>query len=90
MTLCILRGWYIYRVVRTNARYLLCHIEGYEMIVIYCNWVSTRWQEFVDLYENRQETAQNEKQCTKHHKTTKNHRIHKIKKMKSYQTYKEY
>jgi hypothetical protein len=29
----------------------------YDMIFIYCNWVSTRWQRSVDMYKNRKETA---------------------------------
>ena len=29
----------------------------YDMIFIYCNWVSTLWQRSVDLYVNRKETA---------------------------------
>jgi len=29
----------------------------YDMIFIYCNWISTRWQWSVDLYKNRKETA---------------------------------
>jgi len=38
-------------------------------IFIYCSWVSTWWQWSVDLYKNRKETAQKEKQyknSTKH------------------------
>jgi len=37
----------------------------YDMIFIYCNWFSTRWQWSVDLYKNRKETAKKEKQYTK-------------------------
>jgi len=44
------------------------------MIFIYCNWVSARWQWSVDLYKNRKETAQKEKQ----YKKIQKHRIHKI------------
>jgi len=33
----------------------------YDMIFIYCNWVSTRWQWSVDLYKHRKETTQKEK-----------------------------
>jgi hypothetical protein len=29
----------------------------YDMIFIYCNWVSTWWQWSVNLYKNRKETA---------------------------------
>jgi hypothetical protein len=35
------------------------------MIFIYCNWVSTRLQWSADLYKNRKEIAQKEKQNTK-------------------------
>ena len=35
---------------------------------IYWKWVSTRWQWSVDLYTNRKETAQKEKQYTKNTK----------------------
>jgi len=42
------------------------------MILICCNWVSTRWQWSVDLNKNRKETVQK----VKRHK--KKHRIHKI------------
>jgi len=34
----------------------------YDMILIYCIWVPTRWQRSVDLYKNRKGTAQKEKQ----------------------------
>jgi len=43
----------------------------FDVIFIYCKWVSTRWQWSVDLYENRKETAQKEKQYTKQYKNTK-------------------
>jgi hypothetical protein len=43
-------------------------------IFIYCNWVSTQWQWSVDLYKNRKETAQKEKQ----YKSNTKQRIHKI------------
>ena len=42
----------------------------YDMIFIYCNWVSTRWKRSVDLYKNSKDTAQKEKQYTKQHKNT--------------------
>ena len=42
----------------------------YDMIFIYCNWFSTWWQRSVDLYKNRKETAQKEKQYTKQYKNT--------------------
>jgi len=38
------------------------------MIFIYSNWVSTWWQWSVDLYKDRKETAQKEKQKTKQYK----------------------
>jgi hypothetical protein len=41
------------------------------MLFIYGSWVSTRWQWSVDLYKNRKETAQNEKQYTKQYKKYK-------------------
>jgi hypothetical protein len=41
----------------------------YDTIFIYCNWVSTRWQWSVDLYESRNERAQ---------KTIQKQKIHKI------------
>jgi len=37
----------------------------YDTLFINCNWVSTRWQWWVDLYKNGKETAQKEKQYTK-------------------------
>jgi len=40
----------------------------YDKILFYWNWISTWWQGSVDLYKNRQETAQKEKQYTKHYK----------------------
>ena len=39
-------------------------------IFIYCKWVSTRWQWSVELYNNRKETEQKEKQYTKQYKNT--------------------
>jgi len=54
-------------------------------LFIYCKWVSTRWQWSVDLYKNRKETGQKEKQYTK---TIQKHRIHKIENKKH--TYNEY
>ena len=44
-------------------------------LFIYCNWVSSWWQWLVDLYKNRKQTTQKEKQYTKQYKK---HRIHKI------------
>jgi len=44
------------------------------MIFIYCNWVSVRWQLSVDLYKNRKEKAQKEKQYTTQYKTKKKHK----------------
>ena len=38
------------------------------MIFICCHWVSTRWQWSVDVYKNRKQTAQYEKQYTKQYK----------------------
>jgi hypothetical protein len=29
----------------------------YDKIFIYCDWVSTRWQWWVNLYKNRKETG---------------------------------
>ena len=40
------------------------------MILIYCNWISTRWQCSVDFYKNRKATTQKEKQFTKQYKNT--------------------
>ena len=34
-----------------------CSNVRYDMIFIFCSWVSTRWQRSVDLYKNRKETA---------------------------------
>jgi len=39
-------------------------------LFIYCNSVSTRWQWSVDLYRNRKETSQKEKQYRKQYKNT--------------------
>ena len=50
------------------------------MIFIYCNWGSTRWQWSVDLYKNRKQTVQKEKQRTKQYKNNEKHTIHKTEK----------
>ena len=42
------------------------------VILMYCNWVSTRWQWWVVLYKNRKETAQKEKNIQRNTKTIKN------------------
>jgi len=47
----------------------------YGMVVIDCNWVSSRWQCSVDLWKNRKQTEPKEKTT---HKTIQKHRIHKI------------
>jgi hypothetical protein len=64
------------------------------MLFIYSNWISTRWQWSVDLYKNRKETAQNEKQYTKNIKNTKTQNIQnrkqKYKTKNIPRTYKEY
>jgi hypothetical protein len=41
-----------------------------EIIFMYCNLISTRWQWSVDLDENRKKTAQKEKQYTKQYNNT--------------------
>ena len=47
-----------------SSNYFLTSIKLWQdMILIYCNWVSTQWQLSVDLYRNRKERAQKEKQC---------------------------
>jgi len=43
----------------------------YDMLFIYSNWISTRWQWSIDLYKNRKDTVQNEKQYTKLYKKYK-------------------
>jgi hypothetical protein len=53
----------------------------YDMIFIDCSWVSTRWQGSVDIYKNRKETAQKEKQYTKQY-TNNTKTIQKIRKHK--------
>jgi hypothetical protein len=64
------------------------------MLFIYSNWIYTRWHWSVDLYKNRKETAQNEKQYTKNIKNTKTQNIQNRK--QKYETkniprtYKEY
>jgi len=40
-------------------------------IFIYCNWVYTRWQWSVDLYKNKREAAQKDKQYKEQYKITK-------------------
>jgi hypothetical protein len=47
--------------------------------------VSTQWQWSVELYKNRKETAQNEKQYAKKPKQNKKHRIHKTENMNAKQ-----
>ena len=37
----------------------------YDMIFIYCNWISTQWHWSVDWYKSRKEMPQKEKQYTK-------------------------
>jgi len=49
-------------IVHNNDKCKYTHMIRNDMIFIYCNWVSTRWQWSVDLYKNRKETAQKEKQ----------------------------
>jgi len=44
-------------------------------ILFAANWVSNRWQWSVDLYKNREDTAQAAKQYTEQ---IQKHRIHKI------------
>jgi len=63
----------------------------YDMIFIYCSWVSSRLQWSVDLYENRKETAiykrrNNIKNNTKAQNTQNRKQTHKTRK----QTLKEY
>jgi len=53
-----------------SFRDYMLHKYVYDMIFIYCNWVSTQWQWSVDLYPYRKETAQKEKQYTKQYKNT--------------------
>jgi len=64
----------------------------YDMLLTYSNWVSSRWQWSVDLYKNRKETAQNEKQYTKQYKKHKGTEYTKEKpKIRNIEhTYKEY
>ena len=52
------------------------------MIFTDCSWVSTRWQWSVNLYKNRKETSQKEKQYTKDTKTTQKTQSTKQKKKK--------
>jgi hypothetical protein len=59
------------------------------MIFIYCKWVSIRWQWSVDLYKNRKETAQNEKQYTKQYKSTE-YTKYETKIRNNKRTFKEY
>jgi len=61
--------------------------EWYWYLFIYCNWVSTRWQWSVDLYENRKETAQKEKRYTKQYKNKEYTKQKKVQNKK--QTYKK-
>ena len=54
-----------------------------DVIFIYCNWISTRWQWSVNLYKNREETAiyrrriNTKTQNTQNRKHTKQGNIHK-------------
>jgi len=57
------------------------------MFFIYSSWVSTRWQWSVDLYKNKKETAQNEKQYTKQYKKIQKHRTYKTEKNTKHRTY---
>jgi len=46
-------------------------IMWYDMIFIYCSWVSARWQWSVNLCKNGKETAQKEKEYMKQYKNAK-------------------
>jgi hypothetical protein len=54
----------------------------YDMIFIYCNWISTRWQWSVDLYKNTKETAI----CKWRNNTQNNTKTHNLQNIK--QTFK--
>ena len=54
------------------------YVAPSDMIFIYCNWDSTRWQWSVNLQKNRNGTAVNEKRKnTQNNKNTQNTQIRK-------------
>jgi hypothetical protein len=60
---------------------VICH----DMIFIYCNWVSTRWQWSVNMYKNRKETdvyerRNNTQNNTKAQNTQNTKQIHETRK----------
>jgi len=46
----------IFRITNPRPVHRITNLR-YDMVFIYCQWVSTRWQRWVDLYKNRKETA---------------------------------
>jgi hypothetical protein len=70
-TNCIMRRFQTRRYVPLTRTY-----KWEDMIFVYCNWVSTRWQWSVNLYKNRKETAIYERRNNTENNTK--HRTHKI------------
>jgi hypothetical protein len=70
------------------VRWHFLSVTNWYDIFIYCSWVSTRWQWSVDLYRNRKETSQKEKQYTKQYKNNTKTRNTQNRKQKYQRKYK--